>query len=140
VACAVFVSTAKTAFGAAVKNGQLKFIVQFGDQDVPFFGGAPNFRKMLKTGADRQVADLFFDQVEVSRPLIGPPGMPAPIVAALRKAMMDALNDKALRADAAKAGLDIEPVSGEQTAKTMASFYRTPPAVVARAMQIMGRK
>jgi hypothetical protein len=66
--------------------------------------------------------------------------MPQPIVAALRKAMTDALKDKALLADAAKAGLDIDPVSGEQTARTMASFYRTPAPVVAKAMMIMGRK
>jgi tripartite-type tricarboxylate transporter receptor subunit TctC len=140
VACAVFVSTAKTAFGSAVKNGQLKFVVQFGEQDVPYFGGAPNFRRMLKTDEDRRVAELFFDQVTVSRPLIGPPGMPPAIVAALRKAMSDALKDKALLADAAKSGLDIDAVSGEETAKTMASFYKTAPPVVARAMTIMGRK
>jgi tripartite-type tricarboxylate transporter receptor subunit TctC len=140
MACAVFVSTAKTAFRSAVEKGQLKFIVQFGKENVPYFGNAPNFRKMLKTDEDRQVANLFFDQVSISRPLIGPPGMPAEIIAALRKAMMDTLKDKALLADAAKAKLDIDPVSGEETAKMMASFYKAPRAVVARAKQIMGRK
>jgi tripartite-type tricarboxylate transporter receptor subunit TctC len=139
-ACAVFVSTAKTAFGSAVERGQLKFLVQFGRQNVPYFGNAPNFYTMLKSAEDRQVADLFFEQVAVSRPIIGPPGMPRPIVAALQKAMMDTLKDKALLADAAKSGLDIDPVSGEETARTMASFYKTPPAVVTRAMTIMGRK
>jgi tripartite-type tricarboxylate transporter receptor subunit TctC len=139
-ACAVFVSTAKTAFGSAVKEGKLKFLVQFGQQDVPYFGGAPNFYRMLKTPEDRQVADLFFGQVTVSRPIIGPPGMPQPIVAALQRAMMETLKDKALLAEAAKAGLDIDPVSGPETARTMAGFYRAPAAVVARAMAIMGRK
>jgi tripartite-type tricarboxylate transporter receptor subunit TctC len=139
VACAVFVSTAKTAFAPAVKNGQLKFLVQFGEQNEPYFGDAPNVYTMLKSKEDRQVADLFFGQVKISRPLIGPPGMPGPIVAALRKAMMDALNDRALLADAAKAGLKIDAVSGEETAKIMAGFYEAPPAVVRRAMAILGR-
>jgi tripartite-type tricarboxylate transporter receptor subunit TctC len=139
-ACAVFVSTAKTAFGSAVKNGQLKFLVQFGEQNVPYFGDAPNFYSMLKSEEDRRVADLFFGQVKVSRPLIGPPGMPKPVVAALQKAMMETLRDKALLAEAAKIGLDIDPVSGEDTAQTMAGFYKASPAVIRRAMTIMGRK
>jgi tripartite-type tricarboxylate transporter receptor subunit TctC len=139
-ACAVFVSTAKTAFGPAVRQGQLKFLVQFGEQDVPYFGKAPNFYRLLKTAEDRQVADLFFGQVTVSRPIIGPPGMPPPIVEILRSAMTETLKDPALLADAAKSGLDIDPVSGADTARTMASFYATPQAVVQRAMAIMGRQ
>ena len=140
VACAMFVSTAKAAFGSQVENGQVKFLVQFGEKDVPYFRGAPNFYRMIKTEEERQVADLFFGQVAIARPLIGPPGMPAPIVAALRKAMAEAVKDKALLADAAKSGLDIDPMSGEETEQAFARFYRTPPAVVARAVAIMGRK
>jgi tripartite-type tricarboxylate transporter receptor subunit TctC len=140
VACAMFVSTAKAAFPTQVEKGQIKFLVQFGEKDVPYFRGAPNFYRMLKTEEDRQVADLFFGQVAIARPLIGPPGMPAPIVAALRKAMAEAVKDKAFLADAAKIGLDIDPMSGEETEQAFARFYRTPPAVVKRAIAIMGRK
>jgi tripartite-type tricarboxylate transporter receptor subunit TctC len=140
VACAMFVSTAKAAFGSQVENGQVKFLVQFGEKDVPYFRGAPNFYRMIKTEEERQVADLFFGQVAIARPLIGPPGMPAPIVAALRKAMAETVKDKAFLADAAKIGLDIDPMSGEETEQSFARFYRTPPAVVARAITIMGRK
>lgn len=140
VACAMFVSTAKAAFGSQVEKGDVKFLVQFGEKDVPYFRGAPNFYRMIKTEQDRQVADLFFGQVAIARPLIGPPGMPAPIVAALRKAMAEAVKDKAFLADAAKLGLDIDPMTGEQTEQAFARFYRTPPAVVARAIAIMGRK
>jgi tripartite-type tricarboxylate transporter receptor subunit TctC len=140
VACAMFVSTAKAAFGQRVEKGEVKFLVQFGEQDVPYFRGAPNFYRMIKTAEDRQVADLFFGQVAIARPLIGPPGMPAPVVAALRRAMAETLKDKALLADAAKLGLDIDPMTGEDMAQAFAGFYNTPPAVVARAVAIMGRK
>ena len=61
-------------------------------------------------------------------------------VAALRKAMADAVADKAFLAEAEKAGLDIEFVSGEETAQSFADFYKTPPVVVAKAREIMGRK
>ena len=140
-ACALALSTAKATFDGNVKRGELKFLVQFGrNQDVPYFGGAPNFYKMIKTDEQRQIADLFFGQSEIARPLIGPPGMQPAFVAALRKAMADAVADPAFLADAAKAGLDIDFVSGEETAQSFADFYKTPADVVAKAREIMGRK
>jgi tripartite-type tricarboxylate transporter receptor subunit TctC len=139
-ACAMALSTAKATFDQNVKKGELKFLVQFGKQNVPYFGDAVNFYKLLSSDADRQVADLFFGQSEIARPLVGPPGLRQPFVAALRKAMMAALKDEALLADAKKTGIDIDAVSGEETAKDFADFYNTPKPVVERAMAIMGRK
>lgn len=139
-ACALALSTVKATFDGNVKRGEMKFLVQFGKQDVPYFGGAPNYYKMIKSDEHRQIADLFFGQSEIARPLIGPPGMPPATVAALRKAMADAVADKAFLAEAEKSGLDIEFVSGEETAQSFADFYKTPPHVVAAAREIMGRK
>jgi tripartite-type tricarboxylate transporter receptor subunit TctC len=140
-ACALALSTAKSTFEGNVKRGELKYFVQFGkDKDVPYFGGAPNFYKMIKGDEQRQLADLFFGQSEIARPLIGPPGMPAALAAALRKAMADTVADKAFLAEAEKAGLDIDFVSGEETAQAFADFYKTPAALVAKAREIMGRK
>jgi tripartite-type tricarboxylate transporter receptor subunit TctC len=138
-ACALALSTAKAAFDRNVRSGELKFLVQFGKKDIAYFGSAPNFYRMLKTDEQRQIADLFFGQSEIARPLIGPPGMPSAIVAALTKAMADAVSDKAFLAEARKAGLDIEFVSGEETAQSFADFYKTPPDVVRKAREIMGR-
>jgi hypothetical protein len=61
-------------------------------------------------------------------------------VAALTKAMADAVADKAFLAEADKAGLDIEFVSGAETAQSFVDFYKTSPAVLAKARDIMGRK
>ncbi len=138
--CALALSTAKAAFDGNVQRGELKFLVQFGKQDHPYFGGAPNFYKMLKTDEQRQVADMFFALSEIARPLLGPPGMPPAIVAALRKAMADAVADKTFRAEAEKSGLPIEFVSGEETAQVFVDFYKTPATVLDKARAIMGRK
>ena len=140
-ACALALSTAKSTFEGNVKRGELKYFVQFGKtQDVSYFGGAPNFYKMIKTEEQIQIADLFFLQSEIARPLIGPPGLQPAFVAALRKAMADTMTDRAFLAEAEKSGLDIDFVSGEETARSFADFYKTPPAVVAKAREIMGRK
>ena len=140
-ACALALSTAKSTFEGNVKRGELKYFVQFGKtQDVSYFGGAPNFYKMIKTAEQIQIADLFFLQSEIARPLIGPPGLQPAFVAALRKAMADTMADRAFLAEAEKSGLDIDFVSGEETAQSFADFYKTPPAVIAKAREIMGRK
>jgi hypothetical protein len=132
-------STVKAAFGQPVASGELRFIVQFGKQPNPYFGGAPSFYGMIKGDEQNAVADLFFEQVEIARPLIGPPDMKPAGIAAFRKAMSDTLADKALRDEAARSGLDIDPVSGEDTAKAIASLTRVPPPVIAKAKAIMGR-
>jgi tripartite-type tricarboxylate transporter receptor subunit TctC len=140
-ACALALSTAKSTFEGNVKRGELKYFVQFGKtQDVSYFGSAPNFYKMIKTEEQIQIADLFFLQSEIARPLIGPPRLQPAFVAALRKAMADTMTDRAFLAEAEKSGLDIDFVSGEETAQSFADFYKTPPAVVAKAREIMGRK
>jgi tripartite-type tricarboxylate transporter receptor subunit TctC len=139
-ACAMALSTSKAAFDANVKRGELKYLVQFGKQNVPYFGDAPNFYAMLKTEEQRKVADVFFAQSEIARPLIGPPGMPSAIVAALTKAMAEALKDPALLAEAAKIGIDIEPMTAAETAQSFIDIYKTPSDLVQKAREIMGRK
>jgi tripartite-type tricarboxylate transporter receptor subunit TctC len=138
-ACAMALSTSKATFDANVKRGEVKYLVQFGKKNVPYFGDAPNFYAMLKTDEQRQIADLFFGQSEIARPLIGPPGMPPAIAAALRKAMADSLKDPAMLAEAARIGIDLEPMSGEETAQYFVDFYKTSVAVVQKAREIMGR-
>jgi hypothetical protein len=123
-----------------LKDGELKILVQFGKKNDPIFGNATNFYSLLKTDQQRQVADLFFGQSEISRPIIGPPGVPGMVVAALRAGMTNALKDEALLADAAKLGVDIDAVSGEETEQAFANFYKVSAPVLQQAREIMGRK
>lgn len=140
VACAMALSTVKSSFPNDYKSGDLKLIVQFGKEKHPFMKDATHFYSLLKTDEDRQVADLFFGQSAIARPLAAPPDIPAARLAALRSAMANALKDPALLAAAEKAGADIVPETGDELTAGFSAFYRTPPAVVARAKTIMERK
>jgi hypothetical protein len=66
--------------------------------------------------------------------------MPPATVAVLTKAMAEALKDPAMLAEAAKIGIDIEPMSGAETAQLFVDVYKTPPEVVKKAREIMGRQ
>src|SRR6202008_770348 len=89
---------------------------------------------------DRKAIELVFSQGQFGRPYVLPPGLPADRTAALRKAFVSALNDKALRAEAAKMQLDVDPLPGEELQMLVASLYATPRHLVERARQALSPK
>jgi tripartite-type tricarboxylate transporter receptor subunit TctC len=132
--CGMFESSVRSAYDQHVRAGEFKIIVQFGrDRTVPYFGDATPLYSLLKTGDQKQVADVIFRQTELARPLAAPPGTPKERVAALRKAMLDTTKDPALVADAQKMTIELDPVSGEETAQMFADFFKTSPDLVEQA-------
>ncbi len=61
-----------------------------------------------------------------------PPGVPAERVAALRKAFLEALNDKALLAEAEHMKLDIDAMSGEDLQALVTKLFALPPSISAK--------
>jgi tripartite-type tricarboxylate transporter receptor subunit TctC len=132
--CGMFESSVRSAFDQHVKAGEFKIVVQFGrDRQVPYFTDATQMYASFKTEDQKQIADVIFRQTELARPLAAPPGTPKERVAALRKAMLAALKDPALVADARRMEVDFDPVPGEETARMFEDFYKTPPELVAKA-------
>jgi tripartite-type tricarboxylate transporter receptor subunit TctC len=96
----------------------------------------PVLADMVKA-PDKRVAELIFGQLVFGRPYVLPPSVPADRVAALRTAFMDALNDPDLLADAAKAKVEIRPVSGDEVQGLIERMYGAPEAVVEKAKAIL---
>jgi len=95
--------------------------------------GVPLAASSARNDDDRKVIELVFSQGVFGRPYVLPPGVPAERVAALRKAFVAALNDPALRAEAAKMQLDVDPMAGDELQALIASIYATPQHLVERA-------
>ncbi|MGE3246856.1 MAG: Bug family tripartite tricarboxylate transporter substrate binding protein [Beijerinckiaceae bacterium] len=134
--CGMFESSVRASYDQHIKAGEMKIIVQFGrDKTIPYFGDATQMYKLLKTDDDKKVADVIFEQTRLARPVAAPPGTPKEQVAQLRKGLLAALNDPALKADATKLRIDFDPMSGEEAAKMLADFYNTAPALVKKAAQ-----
>ena len=131
--CGNFKSSMRSTFDIHVKAGELKTIVQFGrDRAVPYFGDATRLYTLLST-EQKKVADVIFPQTELARPLAAPPGVPKERLAALRQAMLAALKDPGLQAEAKRLEIDFDPIPGEETARMFAEFYEIPPALVEQA-------
>jgi tripartite-type tricarboxylate transporter receptor subunit TctC len=99
--------------------------------------GVPLAVQFAKTDEERQVMELIESQGVFGRPYVLPPGVPAERVAALRKAFVAALHDKALLAEAAKMQLDLDYIAGDELQALVAKLYALPPNIVARAKQAL---
>jgi len=99
--------------------------------------GVPLAVQFAKTDAERQVMELIESQGVFGRPYVLPPGVPAERVAALRKAFVATLHDKALLAEAAKMQLDLDCIAGDELQALVAKLYALPPNIVARAKQAL---
>jgi tripartite-type tricarboxylate transporter receptor subunit TctC len=120
-----------------LKNGFIRVLVQENAKGHPDVNrmGVPHATDFAKTPQDRAIMDLIYSSEIFGRPYVMPPGVPADRVAALRKAFTDTLHDPELKAEGQKAGLDLDPISGEELQSIAAKMYATPPDVVERAKQ-----
>jgi tripartite-type tricarboxylate transporter receptor subunit TctC len=94
--------------------------------------GVPRTADFAKSEEDRQALELLYSQGVFGRPFVLPPGVPAERVAALRKAFMQALTDKALRADAEHMKLDIDAMSGDDLQALVTKLFALPPSISAK--------
>jgi hypothetical protein len=100
----------------------------------------PLAAELARNDDERRVIELVFSQGLFGRPYVLPPGVPADRVAALRKAFVEALNDKDLRSDADKMHLDVDPIAGDELQKIVSNLYATPKPIVERARQALSAR
>jgi tripartite-type tricarboxylate transporter receptor subunit TctC len=124
--------TLKNAKAAEYKSGKIKVLMQNGlkrDAELP---NVPLSLELAKNDADKQALEFYFTQNTIARPILAPPGVPADRVAALRAAVIAMAKDQEFRDDAAKLGLDSDPVSGEEVQRIVEKLVKTPADVVKR--------
>jgi tripartite-type tricarboxylate transporter receptor subunit TctC len=99
--------------------------------------GVPLATEFARSKEDRQAMEIVLSQGVFGRPFVLPPGVPQERTDALRKAFMAAMTDPALIADAKKANLDLEALSGSDLQTLVASLYALPPNIIEKAKQSM---
>jgi tripartite-type tricarboxylate transporter receptor subunit TctC len=72
-----------------------------------------------------------------ARPFVLPPGTPKERVQVLRKAFQDTLKDAAFLAEAEKAKLAIDPVTGEELEKLVAEIFTLDAPLVTKLKAIL---
>ena len=138
-------ASTKATLGDQLRDRKLNVIVQWGPEKDPavseYMGNdVPMITDFAKTDSDRKAVNLIIAGVGIGRPILGPPGIPAERVAALRKAFDDTMKDPEFLAESAKMKLDIAPMNGEKLHRLAAEVAASPADVVARAQQLVELK
>jgi tripartite-type tricarboxylate transporter receptor subunit TctC len=97
----------------------------------------PLVQELASKPEDRRVLEFLLAPQAMGRPFFAPPGVPKERVALLREAFAKTLSDPEFLKEAAKTGLDIQYVSGEDVDRILADAYATPPDLIARAKEAL---
>ena len=111
-------------------------LVQFGLAPEPGTEATPNAMDLVTKADDRQVFNLIFGALVMSRPFATPPDVPADRLAALRKAFDDTAKDPAFLEAAKRGKRDIILYRGEEIDQLLAEQYALPADVLRRATEL----
>lgn len=120
-----------------LKEKQINVLVQLSLEKHADLPNVPIITDFAKDDITRGVFRLVFARQVMGRPFAAPPGTPPERVAIIRKAFLDTLKDPQLLAEAAKAKLEITPVSGEVVQKLVEEAYSMPPEVIKRTIEAL---
>ena len=123
-----------------VDTKKVSILVQAALERTKDLPDTPTIVEMGHTADDRAALALYTSSAEVSRPLIGTPGIPADRLKVLRDAFMAVTRDPELLAEIKKAQIDFDPAPGEYLQQLAERVAKTPRDIVQRASAALQAK
>lgn len=99
---------------------------------------APYVMDFAMSEDDKQILNMVLTSTMLSRPLIGPPDIPAAQTKLLRQGFLATLADAGFLADAARLRIRPQPTSGVQMQDIVGKAYQLPPRILTRARSVLG--
>jgi tripartite-type tricarboxylate transporter receptor subunit TctC len=125
--------------GTLARAHEINILLQASLEPDPRLVGVPSALDLARAPEERQALQLFFTRASVGRPFVAPPGVPADRIATLRQAFDQMLRAPDFLDDAKRQSLNVVPLAGTALAEIIVNAYKTPPAIVQRTMQALGR-
>ena len=135
--CGGLISSIKSTRPNWFPQKKVSVPVQIALERDPEFPDSPAVIEFAKDQRTKDILQLILAPMGMDRPILAPPGTPPEIVAALRKAFHETMNDPAFIGEAERQHLEIEEVSGDKIARLLQSAYMLPPEVVKAANEAM---
>lgn len=135
--CGASYGSIKTTRPHWLANNEVDIQIQLGLTKEKELPDVPLLGDLVSDPQDRQALELMLAPSEMGRPFMGPPELPADRTAALRAAFDASMIDPALLQEAEKQRLELAPLSGSAMEALVLRLYQAPPAVVARARELV---
>jgi tripartite-type tricarboxylate transporter receptor subunit TctC len=120
-----------------LKDKKINLLAQLGLSKHADLPNVPSILDFAKTPEDTAILRLIFARQGLGRPFVGPPGIPADRLAALRKAFDTAMKDPDFLADAEKGKMEVNPLTGAQVDALVAQVYREVSPDIAKKVAAM---
>jgi tripartite-type tricarboxylate transporter receptor subunit TctC len=126
-------SSVKSTHKSWIDDKRMIVLMQLSLAKHPELPDVPLAIDFAKTDEQRQILKMIFARNVMGRPYLAPPNVPAERIAALRDAFMATMTDRDFLGEAAKTGLEINPVAGAAVENLVKEVYATPVDIIAKA-------
>jgi tripartite-type tricarboxylate transporter receptor subunit TctC len=116
----------------ALKSGEIRVIVQIAPQKHPALPDVPLLLDLAGDDNARAVIGFMTSSSQMGQSYVVPPGVPAPILATLRKAFDETMKDPRFIADLKRGNIEFNPIGGEQLTAIVARTMGMPKSVIDR--------
>jgi tripartite-type tricarboxylate transporter receptor subunit TctC len=128
----------KSTWSQALEAGNAHIVVQINSKKHPDLINVSNAVDLAKTDETRELIKMGIHyQADISRNYSLPPATPKERVAILQGAFLQTMKDKDFLADAQKAKLSVESISGDDVSRIVSDYSAMKPELVNRLKEIM---
>jgi len=121
-----------------IVNHKINALVRFSPKrpaDMP--ANVPFVNELATSQQQKDLLDVLNGSGELGRPFIVAKAVPADRAAALRTALEAVIKDDGFLAEAQKQNLLLDPVSGEEAEKIIATIYAAPPELTRKVKEVL---
>ncbi len=136
--CGLSYSTLKASNPDWILNKRINVLVQTGASAQAGLENVPLLINLVSDAETKKVLEILAAPEEMGRPYYMPAGTPKEYVAMMRKAFDATLKDPAFLAEAEKARLEVDPLTGAQMEAIIRKAYETPKPLIEQAAKLKG--
>jgi tripartite-type tricarboxylate transporter receptor subunit TctC len=126
----------KTSHPDWLRDNKINLLVQYTQQRHPELGQVPAVVELSTEIDQRQILALYASGSEIGRSIVAPPGVSADVLAQLRLAFTEAMQDAVLLDDVQKSGMDIDPMAGQELQALVGRSVDVSPDILDQARRL----
>lgn len=131
----------KVTWSSGLQSGNVAVVIQVTPKALPELPKVPVALDVAKSDEARQLIKAgAINPSTITRVYVTTPGTPKERVQILRRAFQDTLRDPEFVAEAKKANLEIDPLTGEEVEKIVAELFNISPSTVSKLAAVLAVK